>query len=197
MAPLARPIPHDVAHLYPGGSWHGSPKCSLRRETVAAGYSSTISATAAAPPRSARIAARAGGLSHSGPHHLVPHRSRHPARCFYDEESISCPNEGWPELCPVSFSIPGGFLVVMPRARRLHASEWKEFDYRAFVTRGDPYWADNFDAHAGTWTQRDPGQPLHALTLGNAEPSAGLIPAEYKPDSFGLLNGRVVAVDYG
>ena len=23
---------------------------------------------------------------------------------------------GWPELCPVRFALPGGFLVVMPRA---------------------------------------------------------------------------------
>jgi hypothetical protein len=43
--------------------------------------------------------------------------------------------EGWPELCPVSFAIPGGFLVVMPRARPLTDAEWAAFDYRAFVTR--------------------------------------------------------------
>jgi hypothetical protein len=30
-----------------------------------------------------------------------------------------------------------------------------------------------------------------------AEPSIGLVPAEYKPDSFGVLNGRIVALDYG
>src|SRR5947209_2942513 len=105
--------------------------------------------------------------------------------------------EGWPELCPVSFSIPGGFLIVMPRARTLTPAEWEVFDYRAFVTRGDGYVEENFDSHAGKWRQGDLGQPLYALTIGNAEPCVGLVPAEYKPDSFGVLGGRVVAIDYG
>jgi hypothetical protein len=41
------------------------------------------------------------------------------------------------------------------------------------------------------------GQPLHSFVLGNADPDAGIIPAEYKRESFGFLNGRIVAVDYG
>jgi hypothetical protein len=57
--------------------------------------------------------------------------------------------EHWPELCPLCFSAPGGFLVVMPRARPLTYAEWQHFDYRAFVTRGDEYVADNFDSYAG------------------------------------------------
>jgi hypothetical protein len=105
--------------------------------------------------------------------------------------------EGWSELCPVSFSLPGGFLVVMPRAEPLADADWQELDYRAFVTRGDAYVAENFDARAGSWRQGDRGQPLHGLILGNAEPEAGIVPAEYKRDSFGLINGRIVAVDYG
>jgi hypothetical protein len=47
--------------------------------------------------------------------------------------------------------------------------------------------------HAG----RRPGeirQPLDALLLGNAELSIGLIPEEYKPDSW-VLGNRIVAVD--
>jgi hypothetical protein len=105
--------------------------------------------------------------------------------------------EGWPELCPISFSLAGGWLVVMPRARPLTDAEWTDFDYRAFVTRGDSYVEDNFDRRAGTWKPGDPGQPLHALLLGGGEPEAGLVPAEYKRDSFGVLDGRIVAVDYG
>jgi hypothetical protein len=68
--------------------------------------------------------------------------------------------EGWSELCPVSFSLPGGFLVVMPRAEPLADADWQELDYRAFVTRGDAYVAENFDARAGSWRQGDRGQPL-------------------------------------
>jgi hypothetical protein len=105
--------------------------------------------------------------------------------------------EGWPELCPVPCSIPGGFLVMMPRARPLTDAEWQQFDYRAFVTRGDGYVEANFDALAREWRQGDVGQPLACLVLGNAEPDAGIVPAEYKRDSFGVLDQRIVAVDYG
>jgi predicted GH43/DUF377 family glycosyl hydrolase len=35
------------------------------------------------------------------------------------------------------------------------------------------------------------------LFLGGAEPEIMIIPAEYKRDSFGVLDGRIVAVDYG
>jgi len=105
--------------------------------------------------------------------------------------------EGWPELCPVCFSVPGGFLIVMPRARPLTEAQWQHFNYRAFVTRGEGYAESNFDAMAGDWHQGDLGQPLHSFVLGNADPDAGIIPAEYKRESFGFLNGRIVAVDYG
>jgi hypothetical protein len=105
--------------------------------------------------------------------------------------------EDWPELCPVRFSIPGGFLVVMPRARPLTSAEWASIDYRAFVTRGDGYVEENFDKLAHGWQQGEPGQPLYSLVGGDAEPPSGLVPVEYKRDSFGVLDGRIVAVDYG
>jgi hypothetical protein len=105
--------------------------------------------------------------------------------------------EGWPQLCPIGFALPGGWLIVMPRARPLTDLEWNTFDYRAFVTRGDAYVDENFENHAGGWTQGDLGQPLSRIIIGNGEPDAGLVPAEYKRDSFGVLKGRVVAVDYG
>jgi hypothetical protein len=69
---------------------------------------------------------------------------------------------GWPELCPVLFSLPGGWIVVMRRARPLTDEEWFEFDPTGFVQRSDY-----------------------------------CVPAEEKRDSFGMLDGRVVAVDYG
>lgn len=37
---------------------------------------------------------------------------------------------GWPELCPVLFSLPGGWLVVMPRAAPLTDLEWAQIDMR-------------------------------------------------------------------
>jgi len=61
-------------------------------------------------------------------------------------------------VCPVLWSIPGGWLVVMPRLQIL-----KDED-------------------------------LHMVDVAQA--STGLC-VELKPDSFGLYQGRVVAVDYG
>jgi hypothetical protein len=101
--------------------------------------------------------------------------------------------EGW----SVSLSIPGGLLVVMPRARPLSDAEWELLDYRRFVTRGDGWIEANFDSYAGDWKQGDIGQPLSPLVHGGGDPASGLIPTEYKRDSFGVIDGRVVAVDYG
>lgn len=69
---------------------------------------------------------------------------------------------GWPELCPVLWAIPGGFLVIMRRARVLTDEEFLALDMDHWVKRDD-------------YT----------------------VPAEIKSDSFGYLNGRLVAVDYG
>ena len=68
----------------------------------------------------------------------------------------------WPELCPVRFSLPGGWIVVMPRCIPMSDAEWREFEVEHFTERPDYS-----------------------------------IPAEHKQDSFGWLNGRIVAVDYG
>lgn len=69
---------------------------------------------------------------------------------------------GWPELCPVLASLPGGWLVVMPRCRPLTDLQFENFDTREFISRSD-----------------------------------GQIPVEEKQCSFGWLDGRIVAVDYG
>lgn len=69
---------------------------------------------------------------------------------------------GWPELCPVVASLPGGWLIVMPRADPVRDKEWAQFNPEVFCENGER-----------------------------------TLPVEYKQDSFGILNGKVVAVDYG
>lgn len=47
---------------------------------------------------------------------------------------------GWPELCPVIFSVPGGWLLVMKRAKTLTDDEWISMDEQEihqFVTKPD------------------------------------------------------------
>lgn len=34
---------------------------------------------------------------------------------------------GWPELCPVLWAVPGGWVLVMARAQPLTAAEWSDF----------------------------------------------------------------------
>jgi hypothetical protein len=69
---------------------------------------------------------------------------------------------GWPELCPVIFGMPGGFFIIMKRARMMNRQEFDSVDLKSWVDRGE-------------YT----------------------IPAEIKMDSFGYIDGRMVAVDYG
>lgn len=42
---------------------------------------------------------------------------------------------GWPELCPVLWRVPGGFLLVMRRARVMTEAEFAAFDAPAFCDR--------------------------------------------------------------
>lgn len=65
-------------------------------------------------------------------------------------------------VCPIVFSLPGGFLNVMPRARPLTDDEWSAFDPAGHCNR--------------------PGYTI------SAEP---------KRDSFGVVGGAIVAIDYG
>ena len=66
------------------------------------------------------------------------------------------------KLCPVTSAIPGGFLLVMPRASELSREAFDQFDFEGFVEH------DDF-----------------------------VLPVENKLDSFGKLNGQIVAIDYG
>lgn len=69
---------------------------------------------------------------------------------------------GYPELCPMVFSIPGGWMVVMRRATPLSDMDWLKFNALEFCETADY-----------------------------------VVPAELKPDSFGWVDGRIVAIDYG
>lgn len=75
---------------------------------------------------------------------------------------------GWSKLCPVVLSLPGGFLNVMHRAEPLTREEFSTLDYAEWIKGGQ-------SLPKGEW----------------------IIPVENKLDSFGKLNGRIVAVDYG
>ncbi len=68
----------------------------------------------------------------------------------------------WPELCPVVFAIPGGFLTVMQEAEPMPDEIWN-------------------DLNVETWANRE----------------GYTIPVEAKQSSFGILNGKIVVVDYG
>lgn len=68
---------------------------------------------------------------------------------------------GWPEFCPIVFSVPGGFLNVMKRVQ----------PFRGTVPDG--------------WFQRFVDKPKYR------------VPMEQKDNSFGFLDGRLVAIDYG
>lgn len=100
-------------------------------------------------------------------------------------QEVQFSETAWPELCPVRLNDPFGLLIIMPRVRIMTEEEFGEFDWRGFVTRGDAYAGENLRLQAG-----------HNYRAG-AEPAGLLIPAERKHDSFGWLDGRVVAVDYG
>lgn len=80
---------------------------------------------------------------------------------------------GWPQLCPVLFALPGGWLIVMRRARPLTDAEWASFDVAAY---------EEFRQHR--------------KTEGNRL-CDGIVPSEYKRAHFGFVDGRLVTVDYG
>lgn len=74
----------------------------------------------------------------------------------------------YPGLCPVLFGCPGGWFLIARRAHPLSWREFEELDYGKFI-QGDQ------DLPKGEW----------------------ILPVENKQSSFGILNGRIVAVDYG
>ena len=83
---------------------------------------------------------------------------------------------GWDELCPIHFSIPGGWMIVMARAEPIPEDVWQDFDYEQFS--GFRSWSEQ-RVVAGHYCNRR------------------YVPVENKIDSFGIYAGRIVAVDYG
>lgn len=74
-----------------------------------------------------------------------------------------------PKLCPVWFALPGGFALVMRRARSVSIAEYLDMLK---------------DGRADAFFAPDPGDGF-------------MVPAERKFDSLGWLDGRLVAIDYG
>lgn len=99
-------------------------------------------------------------------------------------QEVNFSRHRWPELCPVLFSIPGGFALVMRRAALMTQAEFDAFDYEAFISRGDGYALANLLSAGGDGGKFD-------------EPEALVVAAERTASSFGKLDGRVVAIDYG
>lgn len=78
-------------------------------------------------------------------------------------------------LCPIKFYIPGGWLLIMPKCEPISSEIFIDLD----ITR---FWPNNKeDYHPNNTCER-------------AEYN---VPVEYKQDSFGFLNGKIVAIDYG
>lgn len=73
----------------------------------------------------------------------------------------------WPELCPVAAALPGGFVLVMRRARVCSSADFPE-------------------AQARSMCERAAASGRHVSSV-----------VELKPDSWGWLDGRLVAIDYG
>jgi hypothetical protein len=84
-----------------------------------------------------------------------------------------------PQLCPVLWSDPWGVVVVQRRAATLTDEQHARlFGAEAPEPGGGWYYMEFFDT------------PEFKEKFGN------WIPTENKPDSFGYLDGRLVAVDY-
>lgn len=100
---------------------------------------------------------------------------------------------GWPELCPVVCSLPGGWLVVMPRCDPVSGLTDARYAEMTDIP-GCCEHTDDVHFPGG-------GCALCPIDAYNHDYDTGyVVPAENKDDSFGWLGGdagRLVAVDYG
>lgn len=78
-------------------------------------------------------------------------------------------------LCPVRFYIPGGWLLIMPRCTPITEDVFFDLD----VTK---FWPNESEDY----------HPKNECERANYN-----VPVENKQDSFGWLNGKIVAIDYG
>lgn len=107
-----------------------------------------------------------------------------------------------PRLCPIPFSLPGGFLVVMPRCEPIATGDERQLYKRltAFMEAEPCCPHDELDDHLAGYCFG-----CIETTLEQHEYDTGMmVPAELKVDSFAWLDpthtsgaGRLVAVDYG
>lgn len=107
-------------------------------------------------------------------------RFREGLRANCQEKLFSRTN--WPELCPVIAWL-WDLVIVMRRAQPLSDEEFKSFDYASFVDR-QFRGADDPENRAGC-----AGKSI--------DPKDDLVPVECRLESFGRLNGKIVAIDYG
>lgn len=70
-------------------------------------------------------------------------------------------------LCPILFSITGGWIIIMPRCKPINRQEFFDLDIKRF-------WTENIENN-NEW----------------------YVPVENKEDSFGWHNEKIVAIDYG
>ncbi len=77
-------------------------------------------------------------------------------------------------MCPVLFSVPGGFMVVMARCNSLSEDQFALMDI-------DYFWQQDFNKIGD-----------HIVYFGDCK-----VPVEHKIDSFGVYKGNIVAIDYG
>jgi hypothetical protein len=89
-----------------------------------------------------------------------------------------CGAARWPELCPVVFSLPGGWILVMRRTEPLAEEQWKKF-------RRERIGDDTTNYRRGF------------IKPWNDASAEYIVPVDLRRDSFGLLDGFIVAVDYG
>jgi hypothetical protein len=77
-----------------------------------------------------------------GPYAVKIPAVHHNWKCFLsgllaNMQETAFAKTGWPELCPIKFSLPGGFLVVMYRVRVMTEEEFERFDYVGFIFKED------------------------------------------------------------
>lgn len=79
-------------------------------------------------------------------------------------------------LCPILINLFLGYIVIMKRAEVMQDDDFKKHfpDFNSFTN-----FADNKDIYP------------------NSELQSSHLPCEYKPESFGIINGKIVITDYG
>lgn len=75
------------------------------------------------------------------------------------------------KLCPIPFALWGGWLIVMPKVKVLTDKEFCKMNENWLIVKSKKEFSDCV--------------------------VDGYIPAEWKSNSFGKLDGKIVCIDYG